>query len=351
MADTEVFTPSIPKKPASTKISQWVVKILDGMARGLFASLIIGLIIKQIGTYSGIVLLQRFGQTAQYMMGPAIGVGVAYAIGAPALGIFASAATGAVGAGTIVFDSAMKATLAIGEPVGALVAALVGAFAARLIAGKTKVDILLVPLATIVCGALVGVFLAPAIAAMMRAIGAFVNSLTTLYPIPMGILVSVVVGIILTLPISSAAICISLGISGLAAGAATVGCCAQMIGFAFASYKDNGIGGLVSQGLGTSMIQMPNIVRNWRIWIPATLTAAILGPFATTVFQMENNPAGAGMGTSGLVGQFNTLAVMGPQSWWKILLLHFVLPAVLAALIAAFMRAKGWIKTGDMKLA
>lgn len=335
----------------SSKVSSYIVKVLDGMARGLFASLIIGLIIKQIGTYSNIVLLQKFGQFAQFLMGPAIGVGVASAIGAPPLGLYASAVTGAIGAGTITFSASMAATIGIGEPVGALIAALAGAHIARLISGKTKVDIILVPLFTIIVGGLVGIFLAPVVAAMMRAIGAFINSLTTLYPLPMGILVSTVVGMVLTLPISSAAICISLGIEGLAAGAATVGCCAQMIGFAVSSWKDNKISGLLSQGLGTSMIQMPNIIRNWRIWIPPTLTAAILGPLATMVFKMENNAAGAGMGTSGLVGQFNTIAVMGPSAWWKVLLLHFALPALLAILISMFMRKKGWIKDSDMRLA
>ncbi|MCK9287536.1 MAG: PTS sugar transporter subunit IIC [Sphaerochaetaceae bacterium] len=337
------------KKPRS--ISQYIVRILDGMARGLFASLIIGLIIKQIGTYAHIDLLVRFGQTAQYLLGPAIGVGVALSVGCSPLGVFASAVTGAIGAGTLVWEGAVLTGFSIGEPVGALLAALAGAEASRLIAGRTKVDIILVPFVTILIGGLVGVFLAPVVAAMMRAIGAFINTLTTLYPLPMGILVSVVVGMVLTLPISSAAICISLGISGLAAGAATVGCCSQMVGFAVASWKDNKVGGLISQGLGTSMLQMPNIVKNWKIWIPPTLTAALLGPLSTLVFKMENNAAGAGMGTSGLVGQFNTLAVMGPSAWWKILVLHVALPAVLTALIAAIMRSRGWIKLGDMKLA
>ena len=166
----------------------------------------------------------------------------------------------------------------------------------------------------------------------------------------MGILVATVVGMVLTLPISSAAICISLGISGLAAGAATVGCSAQMIGFAVISYKENKVGGLISQGIGTSMLQVPNIIRNPLIWIPPTLTAAILGPLATVVFKMENNAAGAGMGTSGLVGQFNTVAVMGTKSIPIIILLHFILPAIIALLISTIMRKKGWIKEGDMKL-
>jgi uncharacterized membrane protein len=271
-------------------------------------------------------------------------------VGAPPLAIFASAIVGAIGAGTFVFEASLLSKVIIGEPVGALLAALVGAEVGKRIAGKTKVDIILIPLIVIVTGAITGLFLSPVVAALMNAIGALINHLTTLYPIPMGIMVAVVVGMVLTLPISSAAICISLGISGLAAGAATVGCCAQMIGFACSGYKENKIGGLISQGLGTSMIQMPNIVKNWRIWVPPTLTAAILGPLATTIFQMKNNAPGAGMGTSGLVGQINTIAVMGIESWWKIGLLHFLLPAILSLLISQFMRKKEWIKDGDYVL-
>ncbi|MDA3823294.1 MAG: PTS sugar transporter subunit IIC, partial [Bacteroidales bacterium] len=215
------------------------------------------------------------------------------------------------------------------------------------IAGKTKIDIILVPLSVIFFGSITGFFFSPIVSAMMNGIGLFVNSLTLLYPIPMGFFVAITVGMLLTLPISSAAVCISLGISGLAAGAATVGCASQMIGFAVSGYKENKVSGLISQGLGTSMIQMPNIVASWRIWIPPTLTAGILGPFATTLFKMENNAAGAGMGTSGLVGQINTIAVMGIESWWKILLLHFLLPALLSYLISSWMRKKGWIHDGD----
>lgn len=328
----------------------YMVKVLNGMAQGLFASLIIGLIIKQVGLYLDSAIIMQLGQIAQFLMGPAIGVGVALSVGAPPLAVFASAVVGAVGAGTFVFDASLLSKVIIGEPVGALLASLVGAEVGKRIAGKTKVDILLVPLAVIMAGSITGLFLSPVVAAFMNAIGALINHLTTLYPIPMGIMVAVVVGMVLTLPISSAAICISLGISGLAAGAATVGCCAQMIGFACSGYKENKIGGLISQGLGTSMIQMPNIVRNWRIWIPPTLTAGILGPLATTIFQMENNAPGSGMGTSGLVGQINTLAVMGIGSWWKIALLHFLFPAILSLLISHFMRKRGWIHEGDYLL-
>ena len=326
----------------TNKVAAYTVKVLNGMAQGLFASLIIGLIIKQAGLYLGSTMIMQLGQIAQLLMGPATGVGVALSVGAPPLAIFASAVVGAVGAGTFVFDASLLSKVIIGEPVGALLASLVGAEVGKRIAGRTKVDIIAVPLLVILAGSLTGLFLSPLVAAFMNALGEFINQLTTLYPIPMGIMVSVVVGMVLTLPLSSAAICISLGISGLAAGAATVGCCSQMIGFACSGYKENKVGGLISPGLGSSMIQMPQIVRNWRIWIPPTLTAAILGPFATTLFKMENNAPGAGMGTSGLVGQINTLSVMGMGSWWKIALLHFLLPPILSLLISHFMRKKGY---------
>ncbi|MGE4453042.1 MAG: PTS transporter subunit IIC [Sphaerochaeta sp.] len=331
------------------QVGAYITRVLAGMAQGLFASLIIGLIIKQIGHYSSIQLLEHIGMVAQYLTGPAIGMGVAIAVGASPLGVLGSAVAGAVGAGTFSFANGIS--LALGEPVGAMVAGLAAAESSKRVAGKTDVDILIVPLATILVGSLVGYFIAPPIAALMSYIGAFINSLTTLYPLPMGILVSAVVGMVLTLPISSAAICISLGLDGLAAGAAVVGCSCQMVGFAVSSYKENRLGGLISQGLGTSMLQIPNIWRNPRIWIPPTLTAAILGPISTMVFRMENNSAGAGMGTSGLVGQFNAIAVMGLEAWPVVLLMHFLLPAMLSLTFSTIMRKRGWIKDGDMLLS
>lgn len=343
----EIVTKKNPSK--GKQAGDYIINVLNGMAQGLFASLIIGLIIFQIGKLINLSFLMSFGKVAQYLTGPAIGIGVAVFVGAPRLGIFCSAVAGAIGAGTFVLgDGGELIKIAIGEPVGATLAALAGAEMAKLVGGKTKVDIMVIPLVTIIVGGLVGVFVSPVVSTMMKGIGLFINKLTTLYPLPMGILVSAVVGMVLTLPISSAAICISLGLSGLAAGAATVGCCSQMIGFAVSSYKENKMGGLISQGIGTSMLQVPNIVRNWKIWIPPTLTAAILGPIATIVFKMENNSAGAGMGTSGFVGQFNTISTMGSKAIIPVLLLHFLLPAILSYSIAKYMRAKGYIKDGDM---
>jgi len=242
-----------------------------------------------------------------------------------------------------------------GDPIGAFLAAIVGAEIGRLVSGKTKLDIIITPITTIVAGGLAGVIAAPPIAKFMMVLGETINQATMLRPFWMGIAVSVMMGMILTLPISSAAISMILGLSGLAAGAATAGCAAQMVGFAVASYRENKVNGLLAQGLGTSMLQVPNIVRNPRIWIPATLASAITGPIATVVFQMQNNAAGAGMGTSGLVGVLMTWETMGETTHpalllTSILLLHFILPAVLTLGISEFMRNKGWIKFGDMKL-
>ncbi|MCK9444692.1 MAG: PTS sugar transporter subunit IIC [Tissierellaceae bacterium] len=321
------------------------------MALGLFSSLLIGLITKQLGTLLNIQALINFGNVAQKLMGPAIGAGVAYSVGAPPLGIFASVAVGAIGAGSIVFDGA-TAIINTGEPVGAFVAALVAAEFSKLIGGKTKVDIVLVPLATIIVGGFVGQYIGPYMSMIMNFFGSIINTATEMHPVPMGIIVSVVMGIVLTLPISSAALAISLGLSGLAAGASVVGCAANMIGFAVASYRENGIGGFIAQGIGTSMLQVPNIVKNPLIWIPAIVSSAILGPISTRLLQMESDMIGAGMGTSGLVGQFATIDVMGgtTKTLILILLMHFILPGLISFGVSEWMRKRGFIKLGDMKL-
>ena len=334
---------------------EYITKALNGMALGLFASLIIGLILKQIGDFTGLEKLIDLGRVAQFMMGPAIGAAVAHSLGAPPLGIFASLVAGTIGAGTIAQGEGGAFIVSIGEPAGSFIAALIAGEFSKLISGKTKVDIVLVPAATIIVGGLVGVFISPVIAGIMRELGEVINRATKLQPIPMGIIIASLMGMILTLPISSAALAISLGLNGLAAGASVVGCSAQMIGFAIASYRENGIGGLVAQGLGTSMLQVPNIIKNPLIWIPPTLTSIILGPLSTYVFKMENNSIGAGMGTSGLVGQFGTVAAMSDKApisriFISMGLLHFILPAVLTLIISEYMRKKGYIKYGDMKI-
>lgn len=320
-------------------LHRYGIEALGAMALGLFASLLVGLIITTIGEKLGIDFLIPIGKEAMAMMGPAIGVAVAFGLKAPPLVLLASTVTGMAGA-------------KLGGPAGCFVAAVIGAELGKLVSKETKIDIIVTPAVTIIAGVLVGQLVGPGIKIVMEGLGQIIMTATELQPIPMGIFVSVVMGMTLTLPISSAALAIMIGLAGLAGGAATVGCSAQMIGFAVASYRENGWGGFVAQGLGTSMLQVPNIVRNPLIWIPPTLASAILGPLATTILPMQNNPAGSGMGTSGLVGQFGTIAVMGTDAmvWVKIGLLHFILPAILTLVFAEIMRKKGWIKFGDMKL-
>jgi len=242
-----------------------------------------------------------------------------------------------------------------GEPLGAFIAALVGIEIGHLIAGKTKLDILLTPLVTIVTGSTVGLLVGPPISAFMVGLGSIVNWGTEQQPLVMGIVVSVIMGIVLTLPISSAALGIILNLSGLAAGAATIGCCCNMVGFAVASYRENKLGGLLAQGLGTSMLQVPNIIRKPLIWLPAIISSAILGPIGTLFLKMTNNATGSGMGTAGLVGPLMTYQVMTETAppavvLIKILLIQIILPAVVTLVISEFMRKKNWIKFGDMKL-
>lgn len=331
-------------------LKDYSINVLNFMAQGLFSSLIIGLILKQIGEKANIPMLVTFGTAAQLFMGPAIGAAVAYGIKAPVLAIFSSIITGALGAQTLALTEAGTYAIKTGEPAGALIAALIGAEVGKLVKGKTKVDIIVVPAATIIAGGIVAAFISPVMSSFMAGLGQLINSATELQPIPMGIIVSTAMGMILTAPISSAAIAIALKLDGLAAGAAAVGCSAQMIGFAVASFRENRFGGLVAQGLGTSMLQVPNIIKNPLIWVPPTIASAILGPIASAFFQMKNTPVGAGMGTSGLVGQFATIDAMGMGSLPLIILLHFIAPAVISLLVAEYMRKKNYIKYGDMKL-
>ncbi|HEY4543770.1 MAG TPA: PTS sugar transporter subunit IIC [Tissierellaceae bacterium] len=335
----------------NTGVLNYITNSLNGMALGLFSSLIIGLIIKQIGIIFNFNLLIDFGNIAQKLMGPAIGAGVAYSIKAPPLGILAGVVSGAIGAGSITTLEGAT-SIAIGEPVGAYIAAIVGAEASKFVSGKTKVDIILIPMSGIILGGLVGNYLAPGISKVMLSIGNFINLTTELHPLPMGIIVSVLMGMLLTLPISSAAIAISLNLSGIAAGAATVGCAANMIGFAVSSYDENGFGGFIAQGIGTSMLQIPNIVRKPRIWLPAIITSAVLGPISSVVLKMESSSIGAGMGTSGLVGQIAVLDTMGYdiKVIIEILLMHFILPGIISFYISRFMKKRGYIRKGDMKL-
>ena len=325
---------------------------LSGMAQGLFATLIIGTIIQQIGTLIGGPrgdMIFAVGKVAAALTGAGIGVGVAAKFKESYLVVVSAATAGMVLVdGTMVFAGP-------GEPLGAFLAAYIGIECGHLVAGKTKVDILVTPIVTIGTGSLVGLLVGPGVSKIMTSLGAMINWGVEQQPFLMGIVVSVLMGMILTLPISSAALGIILNLSGLAAGAATVGCCCNMVGFAVASYRENKIGGLVAQGIGTSMLQVPNIVRKPVIWIPAILSSAILGPVGTMIFKMTSNATGSGMGTAGLVGQIMTWQTMVPAESGtivliKILLIQIILPAVITLAISEYMRKKGWIKYGDMKL-
>lgn len=367
-------------------IKRYFVDTLGGMALGLFATLIIGLILKQIGSVfpdisgsgqdisrikillSGIGgFFTNLGLCLTVLTGSGIALGVAHSLGVPKLVLYASAASGLIGAysGVFISGNLFSETGALilsgpGDPLGAFAAALVGAETGRLVSGKTKIDILVTPAVTVLAGGLAGVILGPPLASASQGLGIFIKTATELQPFWMGIVISVVMGMILTLPISSAAIGIILGLSGLAGGAATAGCCAQMIGFAVISFKDNGLNGFFAQGLGTSMLQIPNIIKNPLIWVPPTLASAITGPLSTLVFKLENLPAGSGMGTSGLVGPLLCYQAMtGSESSnvspglviFYMILLYFILPGILSYGIYFFMHKKGWIKDGDMKLS
>lgn len=321
----------------------YFIDALGAMAFGLFASLLVGTILNSIGNSFNILFLtERIWPLVGQATGAAIAVSIAYALKAPNLVLFAS---------TIVGLGAYE----LGGPVGVYIATIFGVEFGKLVSKRTKLDIIITPAITILIGVLVGDLIGPGVAAFMTGLGNIIMRATELQPFLMGIIVSVLVGMALTLPISSAAICMMLSLSGLAGGAATVGCAAQMIGFAVISYRDNGLEGLLAQGLGTSMFQVPNIIKNPWIWIPPTLAGAILGPISTLVFKMENTPLGSGMGTSGLVGQISTLnAMAGARSisvlLIQILFLHFILPAVLSFIIYKIMYKQGLIKDNDMKI-
>lgn len=337
---------------------------LSGMALGLFSTLIVGTIIQQIGSLiPGNLgdIIYVIGKVAAAMTSAGIGVGVAYKFKESPLVTFSAATAGMVGgfaskllAGTVLVDGAMVFS-GPGEPLGAFIAALVGIELGHLVSGKTKVDILVTPLVTILTGSAVGLVLGPPISSFMTWLGSIINWGTEQQPFLMGIIVSVLMGMILTLPISSAALGVILNLNGLAAGAAVIGCCCNMVGFAVASYRENGVGGLIAQGVGTSMLQVPNIVRKPVIWIPAIVSSAVVGPIGTVLLNMQCNATGSGMGSAGFVGQIMTWQTMIQYDTpmvvlIKILLLQFVLPAVITLAVSEFMRKKQWIKTGDMAL-
>ncbi len=320
-------------------LKRYCVDSLNAMAIGLFGSLIIGLILKNIGTWLEIEALVSCGTMAQKMTGAAIAVSIAYAFNAPMLVLVSSTAVG-------------FAANTYGGVVGTLVATMFAVEMGRLVSKKTSIDILITPTLTLISGIMMAYLIGAPIKAGMIQIGAFIEAMTQIQPFFMSILIAVVMGMLLTLPISSAAIAIALSLGGYAAGAATIGCCAQMVGFAVISSRDNRLGEVISLGIGTSMLQIPNIIKNPRIWIPSILTSAILAPIAILLFKMQNLPYGAGMGTSGLVGQIGTLEAMGAntETFMLILFFHVVAPALLTYLIYLYLRRINWIKQGDLKL-
>ena len=331
------------KKNVHPNLKTYGIDALGAMAYGLFATLLIGTILNTIGTQLHIPFLtDTLWPMAQAATGPAIAMSIAFALDAPPLVLFASSVVGA-------------ASYKIGGPVAVYIAAIIAAELGKLVSKKTPVDILVTPLVTILSGSLLAYVLAPPIGSAAAAVGQLIMWATDLQPFLMGILVATIVGIALTLPISSAAICMMLSLAGLAGGAATIGCSAQMIGFAVISFKDNGFDGFFAQGLGTSMLQMPNIVKNPRIWIPPTVAGAVIAPLSTVVFKLKNTPLGSGMGTSGLVGQIGTIQAMeGAMPFSKLILvilaLHVILPGLISYIVYRAMKKRGWIADGDMRL-
>lgn len=344
----------LKRKNVLFSAKRYGIDAMGAMAQGLFASLLIGTIIKTLGQQLNVQFLIDAGNFAQQVAGPAMAVSIGAALSAPQLVLYSLIAVG----------MAANQLGGAGGPLAVYFITIVASECGKIVSKETKVDILVTPAVTILVGVGLSVLCAPAIGAAASSVGDFIKWATNLQPLLMGILVSVVVGMALTLPISSAAICAALSLTGLAGGAAVAGCCAQMVGFAVMSFRENGVGGLVSQGLGTSMLQMPNIIRNPRTWIPPTLASAITGPIATCLFHLEmNGPAvSSGMGTCGLVGQIGvytgwlndiaagTKAAIVPMDWVGLILICFVLPAVLTLLFAFFLRKWGWIKDGDLKL-
>ena len=344
----------LKRKNVLFSAKRYGIDAMGAMAQGLFASLLIGTIIKTLGQQLNVQFLIDAGNFAQQVAGPAMAVSIGAALSAPQLVLYSLIAVG----------MAANKLGGAGGPLAVYFITIVASECGKIVSKETKVDILVPPAVTILVGVGLSVLCAPAIGAAASSVGDFIKWATNLQPLLMGILVSVVVGMALTLPISSAAICAALSLTGLAGGAAVAGCCAQMVGFAVMSFRENGVGGLVSQGLGTSMLQMPNIIRNPRVWIPPTLASAITGPIATCLFHLEmNGPAvSSGMGTCGLVGQIGvytgwlndiaagTKAAILPMDWVGLILICFVLPAVLTLLFAFFLRKWGWIKDGDLKL-
>ena len=348
-AEKKARHPFLARKDIEISFQRYAIDAMSAMAQGLFASLLIGTIFNTIGNLSGVALFNQLGEFATAVAGPAMAVAIGFALKAPPLVLYS----------LVVVGQAANVQGGAGGPLAVLLIAIVAAELGKAVSKETKVDILVTPAVTVGLGCILAILTAPAIGAAASAIGNFIMWATDLQPLLMGIIVAVVVGMALTLPISSAAICAALGLTGLAGGAALAGCCAQMVGFAVISFRDNGWGGVVSQGIGTSMLQMGNIMRKPLIWVPPTVAAAVGGPIATCLFAMQQNgPAiASGMGTCGLVGPIGLYSgwvadgvAIGGFEWLGMLVVCLVIPAVISYAVYALMRKAGWIADGDMKL-
>ena len=348
------FREFLKRKDIEISAKRYFIDAMSAMAQGLFCSLLIGTIIKTLGSQINAQFLVDIGTYAMAISGPAMAVAIGYALHASPMVLFSLAAVG----------WAANAEGGAGGPLAVLIIAIVAAEFGKAVSKETKVDILVTPAVTILIGVSLAKLIAPPIGTAAMKLGDLIMWATELHPFMMGMLVSVIVGIALTLPISSAAICAALSLTGLAGGAAVAGCCAQMVGFAVMSFKENKVGGLISQGLGTSMLQMGNIVKNPKIWIAPILTSAITGPIATCIFKMQMNgeAISSGMGTCGLVGQIGvytgwlndidagTKAAVTGFDWLGLILISFVLPAILTFVFGLILRKIGWIKENDLKL-
>ena len=344
----------LQRKNIIFSFKRYGVDCLGAMAQGLFCSLLVGTIIKTLGQQTGLEYLVTVGTYAAAVAGPAMAISIGFALQAPPLVLFSLAAVG----------GAANELGGAGGPLAVLIIAILAAECGKLVSKETKIDILVTPFVTIFTGVAFSTLLAPGIGTAASSVGQLIMWATDLQPFLMGILVSVLVGITLTLPISSAAICAALSLTGLAGGAAVAGCCANMVGFAVMSFRENKWGGLISQGLGTSMLQMGNIVKNPRIWIPPIIASGITGPVATCLFklQMNGTPVSSGMGTCGLVGQIGVYtgwaddiaagskAAITAFDWIGLILISFILPAAISLLVGNFLRRIGWIGDNDLKL-
>ena len=364
----EAVTAFLKRKNIVFSAKRYCIDALGAMAQGLFCSLLIGTIVKTLGEQAGLPFLVDAGNFASAMSGAAMAVAIGFALQTPPLVLFSLATVG-YAANTLGSTSLIPDQAGAGGPLAVLFIAIIAAECGKAVSKETRIDILVTPLVTILVGVALSAWWAPAIGTAATAVGNIIMWATDLQPFLMGVIVSVVIGVALTLPISSAAICAAFGLTGLAGGAAVAGCCANMVGFAVLSFRENRWGGLVSQGLGTSMLQMGNIIKNPRIWLPAILTSAVTGPIATCVFRLEVNgaPVSSGMGTCGLVGQIGVWTgwlapseralangavaiVPGAMDWMGLILISFVLPAALCWAFGAFFRKIGWIKPGDLTL-